>query len=274
MMVSHIPADTDPAAARVQLAVLRRLPPGRRLQQVFEINALVRAMALAGERSRHPEHTDEQLRVAVVRRALGAELFRNLNRERGPSSMTQDEFVGVMADLLTAAGIPFMLAGSVASSHHGQPRSTADVDLVIDPTPEQLEELLTRIGDRFYVSAEAAREALTRRSMFNVIHFDEGWKADLIIRKERPFSAEEFARRKTVTLRGRVLPIASAEDVLLTKLEWNRITPSERQLRDALEIALVQGTNLDRAYLRRWAESLGVADTLDEILRRADIAEP
>jgi hypothetical protein len=51
--------------------------------------------------------------------------------------------------------------------------------------------------DRYYISPESAREALARRSMFNVIDFDEGWKADLIVRKDRPFSIEELRRRPT-----------------------------------------------------------------------------
>ncbi len=184
--------------------------------------------------------------------------------------MTQEGFLAHVAQLLESAGIPFMVAGSHGSSYHGQPRSTNDVDLVIDPTAEQLEQFLALLGDRYYVSPEAAREALRRRSMFNIIDFSGGWKADLIIRKNRPFSIEEFRRRQIGTLYGRPLPIASAEDVILTKLEWDRLTPSERQLQDAWQVAVVQGPRLDRAYLRKWAPLLGVADKLEELLRKAD----
>jgi hypothetical protein len=272
--VRYVPADTDAEAARVQLAVLRRMSPARRLEQVFEMNAFVRSLALEGERRRHPGWTEEQVRLAILRLSLGDELFRKVGPTGRPSDMTQDEFLGAIADLLDAAGIPFMVAGSVGSSYHGHARTTADVDLVIDPTPEQLEHLLRLIGDRFYVSSEGAREALARRSLFHVIHFDEGWKADLIVRKERPFSAEEFARRKTVLLRGRAFPLASAEDVILTKLEWDRITPSERQVRDALEVAVVAWASLELAYLRRWAGPLGVAEKLEEVLRQAEAAQP
>src|SRR5262249_36296404 len=156
------------------------------------------------------------------------------------------------------------------SSYHGQPRATNDVDLVIDPTPEQLDRFLTLLGDRYYVSPEGAREALQRRSMFNVIAFDEGWKADLIVRKDRPFSLEEFRRRQLGNLHGCSVPFASAEDVILTKLEWNKITPSERQLKDALHVAAAQWTRLDRAYLRKWAVDLGVTDALEELLRQVE----
>jgi hypothetical protein len=184
--------------------------------------------------------------------------------------MTQEEFLAELAGRLEAAGIPYMVAGSHASSYHGQPRATQDVDLVIDPSPEQLDEFLTRLGDPFYVSPEAAHEALRRRSPFNIILVTDGWKADLIIRKERPFSLEEFRRRQVGQMHGRALPLASAEDVILSKLEWSRISQSERQLSDALNVAVALWPALDRDYLRKWASELGVANTLDELLRQGE----
>src|SRR5437773_4008458 len=102
--------------------------------------------------------------------------------------MTQEEFVGRIAELLDKAGIPYMVCGSHASSFHGRPRATNDADFVIVPALDQLESFLASIPDKYYVSPDAAREALSSRSMFNVIDLAEGWKADLIVRKERPFS--------------------------------------------------------------------------------------
>jgi hypothetical protein len=183
--------------------------------------------------------------------------------------MTQEEFLGRVADCLAAAAIPFMIAGSLCSSHHGRPRATNDVDLIVDPSPEQLNRFLALLGDTFYVSLSAAQDALRGRSMFNIIDLSDGWKADLIIRKQRPYSVEEFQRRKTETLFGRTLPLASPEDAILTKLEWDKITPSDRQRQDALNVAVVQWPKLDQAYLRRWAGPLGVADTLEELLGKA-----
>ena len=183
--------------------------------------------------------------------------------------MSQEEFLAQVARCLETVGIPFMVAGSYGSSYHGQPRATNDVDLVIDPTAEQLDRFVALLGDRFYVSQEAAREALRRRSLFNLIDFTKGWKADLIVRKDRPFSIEEFRRRQTSNIHGYQIPVASAEDVILTKLEWDKLTPSERQLQDALNVAVVQGPRLDQDYLRKWAPSLGVAEKLEELLQKA-----
>jgi hypothetical protein len=188
--------------------------------------------------------------------------------------MTQEDFLLDLARSLEEAGIPFMVAGSHGSSFYGQPRATNDVDLVIDPTPTQLDKLLALLGPRYYVSATAARDALRQHGMFNVLDVAAGWKADVIVRKDRPFSAEEFRRRRTGKVLGHPLPMAAPEDVVLTKLEWDQITPSERQVKDALHIILVQGPRLDRAYLRHWAQALGVTETLEKLLRAADTGPP
>jgi hypothetical protein len=101
-----------------------------------------------------------------------------------------------MTGLLDAAGIPYMLTGSFASTLFGAPRTTQDIDIVIDPTLGALEKLLHALPDtEYYVSREAAREAYGAEGMFNLVDFATGWKVDLIIRKRRAFSQEEFTRR-------------------------------------------------------------------------------
>lgn len=181
--------------------------------------------------------------------------------------MTQEAFLVQMARYLESVEIPFMVVGSLCSSYHGEPRATNDVDLVIDPTIDQLDRFLALLGDRYYVSQKAARDALHLRSLFNVVDYSGGWKADLIICKTRVYSAEEFQRRRVGTLHGHPMPIAAAEDVILTKLEWDKLTPSERQVTDALNVAKVQWSRLDQSYLRKWAPALGVSDRLEELLR-------
>jgi hypothetical protein len=188
--------------------------------------------------------------------------------------MNEQEALSVeMAQLLDKAAIPFMIVGSIASMAHSQPRMTNDVDIVIDPTAAQLGQWISSLGDRFYSSIEMARDALQQRSMFNVIDLTTGIKVDLIIRKQRPFDIEEFHRRQPGDIGGKMVPIATAEDIILAKLEWNKITPSERQLRDAQGVAVTQWANLDLAYLRKWAPQLGVALELEGVLRIAEAGQ-
>ena len=168
--------------------------------------------------------------------------------------------------LLDAAGVPFMIAGSFASAAHGLPRATQDLDLVVDPpAPQALEAFVRSLSpDEYYVDADAVRDALRRRSMFNVVDHASGWKVDFIIRKNRPFSRDEFARRMKFVLFDVAVHIASPEDTIVAKLEWSKQSGgSERQRRDVAGILATVGQQLDRAHVERWVHDL---DLLDEWL--------
>lgn len=173
----------------------------------------------------------------------------------------QAELLASIADRLESAGIPHMVVGSVAGSFHGEPRTTIDVDIVIDPTPASLRRFVDSLpASDYYVSDTAALEAFTRRTSFNVIHVATGGKVDLLVRRDRPFSRVEFGRRITVLLFGRPTPVATAEDMIIAKLEWARAGESERQLRDVARIVVVSGDSLDMAYLNRWISELDLED--------------
>src|SRR5687768_15328513 len=105
---------------------------------------------------------------------------------------SQGEFIQAICGALEHAGIVYMIGGSVASSIHGPHRSTNDVDIVIAPTPAQLDQFLGAVSD-YYVSRPAALEAFRRRSMFNVIDMPSGHKADLIFLKQRSYSQTELS---------------------------------------------------------------------------------
>jgi len=171
-------------------------------------------------------------------------------------------------EILDRHRIPYMITGSVATSYHGRPRSTHDADIVIDPTAQQLDSLVRDLDAAgFYVDPDAARAALEHRLMFNAIETQQGCKIDLIIKKDRPFSLEEFGRRQHVDLSfGRGVAVVSPEDVVLSKLEWARKGgDSERQLRDAAGV-IEMNPSVDRDYVERWARALGVSDLWQQLL--------
>lgn len=183
--------------------------------------------------------------------------------------MTSNAFEGIV-DALDDSGIPFMVAGSLASSMHGEARSTADIDLVIDPPPGKLERLLRALdSERWYVNAESAHRAVGQRGQFNVIDTTSQWKIDLMVRKDRPFSRSEFSRRTPATIGGSVVFVATAEDTVLAKLEWAKSGGSDRQLRDVVGILAARAGGLDDAYLDLWAPELGVTDLLATVRSKA-----
>jgi hypothetical protein len=177
-----------------------------------------------------------------------------------------EEFLRRIIQGLDAAEIPYMVVGSVASSAHGNPRSTYDVDVVIAPTPLQLTTVVRSYQQDLYADLNSAQQAMTNQSMFNVIDFSKGLKADLIFLKHRKFDLEEFSRRRKVQLHGNIAWAASPEDVILSKLEWSKMGDSERQYRDAMAVAAMQSTSLDVEYLRRWASDLNIEKLLHRLL--------
>lgn len=168
---------------------------------------------------------------------------------------------------LERLSIPYMVTGSFASSFHGRPRSTHDADIVIDPSAEQLRALVGQLVEaEFYVDADRAQDALARRLQFNAIEGRTNFKIDLIIRKDRPFSREELARRQRVELTpGLSVTLSTAEDTILSKLEWSKSGGrSEKQLSDAADVLAVN-PEVDRVYIERWANALGVLDLWREM---------
>ena len=179
------------------------------------------------------------------------------------SSFPPAELIGRVTDAMVAARVPYMLTGSVVSGIHGRARSTHDLDVVIDPPDgiASLPALLAGFPDAdFYVSPDAAEDAIRRRGMFNAIHHATGWKVDVIVRRNRPFSRAEFERRQRVEWFGQPRVVATAEDTVIAKLEWHQQSSSARQLEDAAAILAIQGDRLDRAHIEHWVADLGLKE--------------
>lgn len=185
--------------------------------------------------------------------------------------MTAPDVFQRVVHALDAARIPYMLTGSFASAYHALPRATQDIDFVIAPTREQVAHL-GRVfsAPAYYCDPGTAMEAFERESLFNVVDLATGWKIDFIIRKSREYSLTEFARRQPVVFEGLDLYIATAEDVLLSKLEWARLGESGRQLEDAAWVLRRRGEELDRVYLERWVEQLQLGDQWEAARRLAE----
>lgn len=163
---------------------------------------------------------------------------------------------------LAELGVPYMLVGSVAALAYGRSRATQDFDLVVDLDEATASKLARSLpANRFYVSEEAAADAVRTSTLFNVIDMTTGWKVDLVPLKRRPFSRRELARRREVEVLGMRVFVASVEDVILSKLEWSALGGgSARQLEDVQELVRLVGDRLDVAYVEAGAAELGVSE--------------
>jgi hypothetical protein len=188
--------------------------------------------------------------------------------------MSASEVLRRITSALDRAGIAYMLTGSFAGAHHGAPRSTQDIDIVIAANPAQLRTFVQSLPSvEYYSDLDAALEALKRQSLFNVIDLATGWKIDLIIRKSRAFSLEEFDRRQLVIVQGLPLFVASVEDVVVAKLEWSKLAQSQRQVEDVATILRLRQQALDQSYLEKWISELDLKQEWSHAKHIAGISE-
>lgn len=188
----------------------------------------------------------------------------------GPLDITL-RVVTILDDL----GIPYVLGGSLASSLLGEPRSTADIDMAIRISASQLAPLLAALEPDFYVSEDAARDAIDGNASFNLIHLESVLKVDLFVLGDNLLDRRQLERRVRVQVHDDPpceLWIGSAEDQILRKLTWYEAggRVSDRQWRDVLGIIAVQRERLDMDSLRALAKELGLGELLDRGLGEAD----
>ncbi|MGB9773770.1 MAG: hypothetical protein ACP5JH_09735 [Bacteroidota bacterium] len=181
--------------------------------------------------------------------------------------MTIEKILKEVIERLEKHKIEYMITGSFASNLHGVPRTTLDVDIVASSDFERLKNFIEEIQSGFYADLNMVKEAFEQRGMFNIIHYETGFKIDFIMKKKGHYYEKEFERRKTYTFADKLCFFASPEDTILSKLLWAKKGESERQFQDALGVAKIQGENLDHEYLQKWAEILGVKDMLERVIR-------
>lgn len=175
--------------------------------------------------------------------------------------MSNEDIFRRITSALDRAGIAYMLTGSFASAHYGAPRATQDIDIVIEADPALLQSFVQSLDkDQFYADVGAALEAQRRESMFNIIDRVTGWKIDLVMRKSRAFSKEEFDRRSAIELEGVRIFVASAEDIVIAKLEWAKVGKSQRQIDDVTTILRLRRDALDRSYMQKWISILELGE--------------
>ena len=273
--------DTSFEAERVQIDLLRQATASRRFSLVRSLSQTTIQLARRAIRRAHPDHGEHEALLLFAAVHYGQELADGLRlRLTGEATMTAPDILAALTPVVEAfeqIGIAYQIGGSVASSVYGLARATLDIDLVADLNFDQVRSLVAWLQYDYYIDEEAARDAVQRRSSFNLVHQRTALKVDVFLPKARPYDQEAFRRARQNTLEetesAREFSLASAEDVILNKIEWyaqgGRV--SDRQWNDVLGVMKVQRDSLDLAYLRRWANQLGLSNLLDQALRDAGI---
>jgi len=148
---------------------------------------------------------------------------------------------------------------------------THDADLVVELQPHHAAGLSQKLSQDFYAPDFVIEDAIERGDHFNAIHSDTSFKIDFWIRKQNLYEEVCFSRRQLRTMFGRQVWLTSAEDIILSKLLWYKMSPvQDRQIQDVLEVYEIQMKDLDMAYLNEWATELEINDLLERILKLAE----
>jgi len=174
--------------------------------------------------------------------------------------------------------VGYYIGGSLASSAHGLPRATLDVDLVADLKNSHVQPLVKHLEDAYYIDSEMIYEAVRKKSSFNIINLETMLKLDIFVLKNQPYDQIAFQRAQKRALDpnqgSSQFSFAAPEDIVLHKLFWFRMGGeiSERQWSDVGGVLKVQAEVLDFSYMKQWAEKLKILDLLTKSLRDSGLS--
>lgn len=167
----------------------------------------------------------------------------------------QTQIVRDVSQKLDAAKIPYMLTGSMALTFYTLPRMTRDLDFVVDFEPGEEFAVSRLFSGDYVVDLDAVRNAIAKRSMFNIIHLKTLFKVDFIVRKKSHYDHVGFARRRQFQIDSISTWVISKEDLIVSKLHWAKDSLSDFQLRDVKNL-LATGCDMD--YVNKWVATLGL----------------
>lgn len=186
--------------------------------------------------------------------------------------MTAKDLFHRLSHVLEQAGIPYMLTGSFASSVYGMGRGSPNIDFILDADEADITRLLDQLPENnFYSELNHALEACRQNSMFNMVDSVTGLKIDFILLKRGAFSQEEFRRRRKVPVWETFFYIATPEDIVVSKLERQKLGKSSRQIEDVAGVLKVQQEKLDLSYIEKWVQELGLASQWAHARRLAGV---
>lgn len=231
-----------------------------------------RTMQMHLAQARGPARNGDLLRTAVDRMARML-VAQGKRHERPVMDDILIETLKATADALEAERVVYAVTGSIASSVHGEPFMSEDVDLIVQASVDQARSLSGRLTPRFYAPQDMLVQAARELSLTNVVDNRTGLKADLSFIPQTGYLADALARRVRLRI-GTAAPgfwFVTPEDVILMKLLWRKDSRSQKQWENALSVARIKGARMDWRYLLEQARQLDIEDDLIRLRDEAGI---
>lgn len=180
----------------------------------------------------------------------------------------QQELLVTITDFLNKNHVPYMVTGAWSVIYYGRPRASHDIDFVVEIEPNRIKEIISilkKLSKDFQFQEYAVEQAIKNKRMFNVVYLPTYLKLDFWLLTDDDFDKSRFLRKQEVSVLGQKMILSSAEDTILQKLRWYKISPIEKSLIDAAFVYQIQKRNLDMLYLANWGKYLKVTRQLNRL---------
>ncbi|MGK7933931.1 MAG: hypothetical protein AB4041_21215 [Microcystaceae cyanobacterium] len=260
--------DTSIETELIQLKLWRKLSIAKKAQLIANWTKGCYQISLQGILNRYPDANSQQIKAEFAKLTLEKSILKLIKLNSKSIMLTDPISLALtVAGILEELEIPYLVGGSLASTLFGEPRSTQDIDLIIDLELDKINLFINAFTPQFYLSESAIQEAIQSQSSFNLIDTDSLGKVDIFILKQRPLNQTEFKRRQKLIVQenpAKSLYVSTPEDAILQKIIWYKMTnQSDKQWRDILGIIKLQDSKLDRVYLQKWAAELNLLPELN-----------
>jgi hypothetical protein len=172
---------------------------------------------------------------------------------------------------LNSLRIPYMITGAYAVSYFGLPRATHDLDIVVEIKSVDIDKICRKFAKGYIIDEAMIENAVQYCTHFTIIHDKSDLKIDFWVLKETISEKKKFTRRKEVSLFGAPTFIISAEDMVLTKLEWFKRSKNTKHLDDVVGIIRVRAGKLNKAYIMGALEKLGIKKYWDVAVEKSKV---
>jgi hypothetical protein len=179
--------------------------------------------------------------------------------------MTAVELVERVIRALESHEVPYMAVGSFSSNVYGKPRSTKAADFVIQLGDKNIALIAQTLGPEFQLEPQMSFETITSTTRYRIVHPRSRFLVELFLLSSDPHDQERFGRRVFGDLGGFSGSVASAEDVVITKLRWSRHEGRSKDLEDVQYVLKYQAGRLDLPHIRRWCDQHGTRDLFERL---------
>ncbi|NJK87634.1 MAG: hypothetical protein HC906_18330 [Bacteroidales bacterium] len=166
-------------------------------------------------------------------------------------------FLREVVSLLDNGKLPYLISGSLAYNFYAVPRATRDIDVIIEMGEKDIDFFIFNLKNKYYFNKSAIEDAVHRKNMFNIIHFESGYKLDIILLSDDLFEKNKFSRKVKIQYENDLfLWIITAEDLIISKLRWIQQLESNLHKNDIKQLLLYPGLNMD--YIYKWCKTLNL----------------